>query len=110
MHNKTSKATAQTTIKGVGIFFCFSFTLGSFGCLAWILFLCWDRRNNQLQATTIDSNNQQPKQQSTTKTTTHTTIKQREGFLFILFITGKLTGGLSFLVVVAVTVVFAALC
>jgi hypothetical protein len=69
-----------------------------------------ERNNKQQQATTIDSNNQQPKQQSTTKTTAHTTIKQREGFRFILFITGKLTDGLSFVVVVAVMVVFAALC
>jgi hypothetical protein len=54
--------------------------------------LCWERHtNNQLQATKIDSSNHQPKQQSTTKTTTHTTIKQRQGFLFIFFITGKLT-------------------
>jgi hypothetical protein len=91
MDNKNIGNNNTNNNQGGGEFLLLFVSLGSLGCIAPILFLCWARHNNQQQATKIDSNNQQPKQQSTTKTTTHTTIKQRKGFLFILFLTGKLT-------------------
>jgi hypothetical protein len=77
--------------------FYYSLTLGvfAFGCLGWMLFGSFERRNNQKQSTTINNKNnnlqqeQQPtqqKQQYTTKTTTHTTIKRVGRFIIALLL------------------------